>query len=820
MQLILTVAFLSLFYMSGIAQTRPAISGRVTDDAGKPLPGATIMLKHAKDTQLVKATVSDTVGHFRLETPPPGKYLLQTSFITYQTRYLPLTLPGNGQHTSLLISLLPTDKHLQGVTIKGRKPGITIDPGKTTVNVAQSTVAQSQSAFELLKDIPGVTVNKDGEISVRGKKGVTVMLDGELVNMSASQLKNLLKSTPGTTIQQIEVLNNPPASMDAAGNAGVLNIVFRKKVQKGFSGTITSGVGWGQYAKTDHTIAMNYGTGKWNLAGSYAFSFDRSWYQDSTHRDLSENGKPYFMEQVQRYPERLTSHTARLGIDRFLGDHHTISLQLAMEKNAVPYSVPGMTRFFGEKGLVDSTTSQVNNSLNPQTNITGSLQYKWKVREGRNFSASLHTARLRTDAEDLYTVENRNSKGELSRPVNIFRNRYPGSMDFYTFRSDYLQEIRINNQKAGKWETGIKGSTAATRYEQITDDKKDAQWIRDTRQSNRFRFREDILAAYASGELNIKKWELMAGLRTEYTNTTGDSASDRTLVQRNYWSLFPNVRVGYKASDNYKISLSYNRRIERPDYQAMNPAVRVWDPYTLETGNPYLKPQFSNDISLSQQFFKYVDLVAGYNLVTDAILFVVTRPEGALQAVNTNVNAARQHNYYASLSFPLPLPDWWQNYNSIYINVAKYNTQLIGQHFDEKAVSFGFSINNSITLPADLTLELNGWYTGGGLYGNMRYRPMAEVSLGISKQLWEEKANIGFSLSDIFYNNVYRADIAGKETPPMYFQSKYESRVAKFTFTWRFGKKQGAKNETVEEKEEEETRLPKGNRQGAKPGGF
>lgn len=223
-----------------IAQSPGQVSGRVSDDRGQPLPGATVLLKQAADSQLVKALLTDTAGAFRFSPVKPGRYLVQVSFLTYHGASKTAVAP---EGPPLYFKLVSATSQLQAVTVKGKRPLVQMDPGKIMLNVEQSITAQNQSAFELLRDVPGVTVNKDGEISVRGKKGVTVMMDGEPVELSAAQLKTLLKATPGTTIQTIEVLDNPPASMEAAGNAGIINIRFKQKKKRGFSGSLSSGIG-------------------------------------------------------------------------------------------------------------------------------------------------------------------------------------------------------------------------------------------------------------------------------------------------------------------------------------------------------------------------------------------------------------------------------------------------------------------------------------------------------------------------------------------------------------------------------------------------
>jgi iron complex outermembrane receptor protein len=800
----LSVLCAILFMARGIAAQSPShISGYVANDQGQPLPGATVMLKQGSDSLLVKALLTDTAGSFRFSPVKPGNYLVQVSFLTYQSAWKTATAPGA---PPLHFRLAPVTSQLQSVTVRGKRPNIQIDPARITVNVEQSITAQSQSAFELLRDVPGVTVNRDGEISIRGKKGVTVMMDGEPVEMSAAQLKNLLKATPGTTIQSIQILTNPPANVEAEGTAGVIDIRFKQKKRKGFSGSLSSGIGWGQYIKTDHSLYMNYGTGKWNFSGNYAFSHDRSWWMDSLHRVQSQHGRQLTMEQLQFMPERISSHMAKLGIDHYLDEWNTVSLQLGLDQNTDRYNGNSYTRFRSLKELPDSVMQQYNQSYNKQTNFTGGLKYKYLLNEQRSFIASAHTAQLRFPYGDEFRLRTFLPGGQLPHPETRYRNRYPVDMQVYSLKADYTEELRFGKETTGKLEAGLKSEFSKLNSRQQAADMIDGKWVDNPVNSNRFRFRENVHALYAMATFNRRRWELHAGLRAEHTYNKGDTLSGPALVRQQYWSLFPDIRIGYKVSDDYKLSVSYNRRIERPDYQLLNPTIRYVDPYNIEVGNPYLRPAFSNNLELSHQFFDVVLLTMGYTRMSNAMISAVLSDSSSLVARNTTVNAHRQDIWSASLSFPIPLADWWENYNSLYFTSTRNNTLLQGEEFHEHANTFGLSSNNSFKLPANFSFELNGWYEGGGLYGNMRYKPMAEVSLGLSKRFFDDKLNTAFSLSDLFYTTRYRSTVtsAGEH---YYINARWESRVAKFTVTWNFGKKIPVKEEKHDEGMD---RLPSG----------
>ena len=791
------------------------LEGRIRDDRGEVLPGATVLLRHAPDSLVAQAVVADSVGRFLFRQVKHGNYLLQASFVTYTSVYQRLLIKDNFP-APFVIMLKHSERQLQAVTIEGRKPAITVSAGKTTMNVENSALSQSKSAFDLLKSMPGVTVSKDGEIKTMGKPGVTIMIDGEPVEMSNTQLKQLLESTPGATLASIEVMKAPPASMDASGGGGAINFVFKKKVQKGFNGSIASGLGAGRYVKTDHSITLNYGTGKWDLHATYALDIDKTWQRDSLWRPLEHTGPSASIQQLELNPRQTVSHLAKLVADRYLNEKNTLGLSLSYNGLSNPYTGNTYTKFYND-GVQDSLLHQQNNIRSHFTYLESMLRFRRKIDERRTFSASLQATHQQKKSMEYFDVQTISAGETPMRPPMQYRNAYPGTVDRYSFRTDYTEDIHLLGEKIGKIELGIKSSWARIHNRQKSEYPLRGEWQPDLTRNNRFRYREAIQAAYASLELNVQKLELRGGLRGEFTNVRGDSLSGPLLVKQQYFSLFPNLQIAYNFHEHYKLSLSYNRRIDRPEYDRLNPARRYLDIYTVETGNPYLKPQYSDNIEIGQQFFSFIDLNAGYSIIRNPLYESFLEENNSQLAKYTTINAGRQHQWFASLSFPVPGIDRWENYQSVYIYSSSFNAAIAGREYREGAVSFGASTNNSVKLPSGFTLELNGWYESGGLFGNFRYKPMAEVSIGLSKKFMQDRLNMGISVNDVFYSSMFRASMLNKGMTSSYLDSRTDSRVVKLTLNFRFGRKPAAMKEGHPAAEEDkDNRLQSGSNR--KPG--
>lgn len=790
------------------------ITGKVTDERNMPLPGATITVKKISDAKILSYAIADSAGKFRFKHLDAGTYRMEAAFVTYKNQVRSVMV-GESTIAPQHFVLLAETQQLSEVTVKGKKQAIMVSAGKTSMNVEQSNLAQSQSAFDLLKSLPGVNINKDGDIRIKGKSGITVMMDGEPVEMGNAQLKSLLKGTPGSTIQSIEVLNNPPSSMDAAGTGGVINILFKKKVKKGFNGSISSNVSKGRYYRTSQSVTMTYGTKKWNLNTLYAYDFDHTQKRDSLYRSQLLEGsvgatgdRRFYMSQLQINPEKSIGHMAKIGLDHYFDDQNTLGFNLSFNDINNPTDGSTITRF-GTGQVQDSVLNQYNTLRNTLRNWDYGLKFKHQFSSSKNLGATLQFGNLRSrDAEDYRILKTFNPGSDLSGLR--YRNVYPSKIDRRVFKLDYTEELKKGDVKIGKFEAGVKSGQTNLRNSQEGENLVDGQWRNDISRNSLFNYKEAIQAAYASMELKLEPWTFNAGLRGEYTQLRGNNRDEANSVRQNYFSLFPNALIGYKVNDEYNLSVSYNRRIERPDYDKLNPAVRYPDLYTTQQGNPNLKAQFSNNIELNQQFFNFIDVVLGYSSIKDPIYSAVLTGPGA-KSTYTTINTGHQQQWEASLAFPVPGVDWWENYQSFYFYTSQFNAILDGKNFKEKASSFGLFSYNSFKLPANFSAELTAWYQSGGLFSNFRYKPMSEISAGVSKKLLNDKLTIGVAVTDAFYGGVYKAGILSNYSQIFNLDSRTDSRQVKFSLSWNFGRAGKPERQATDTPEDDRMPSAKGN---------
>ncbi|MFD2556813.1 outer membrane beta-barrel family protein [Sphingobacterium tabacisoli] len=774
----ITLCFILLMANQSFAQN--AIKGKIVDENNMALPGATILLINNSDSTEKQLHISDANGSFVFNSKDKSPYRIEVSFINYKK--LIYTIESKETVAKeLLLKMFPEETLLSTVTVMGKKKALSVKGGKTTMTVENSPLAQSQSAFDLLKNLPGVNVGKDGDIKIKGKAGVVVMIDGEPVEMGDSQLKNLLKATPGTTLKSIEIMNHPPASMDASGNAGVINFTFKKNAKQGTNGTFSSGIGYGKYVKTDHSLSLAHGTEKWNFNALYAYDYDHSWEKETVFRRTEINNDYVDINQLQLNPEKSKGHLAKFGVDRIFDGKNTLGVQLTY--NNIWNPTKGNTTTSIARPSSVETTHQENILSNKINNWDGILKYQHKFNDDKLLKSSFQVTVL-----DLQSKDNRIIKQDLllqNKPESSEqRSVYPIKVNKFTFKVDYSEKL----SESWKFETGFKSNYTKINSSQKSEQYSGGTWSEDPLHQNNFQYKEAIQSAYGLFEMNKEKWHMRGGLRGELTTIKGQSASEKSLVNQNYLSLFPDLEIGYKPNESYNVTLNYNRRVDRPDYDQLNPSVKYLDIYTIEKGNPNLAPQFSNNIELNQQLFQFIDIAVEYSRLKNPIYYSLNTDD-PIASYYTNINTDSQNRWSASLSFPIPGVRWWENYQSVYVYTTAYNISSGENQLKEKGKSLGLYSFNSFKLPYKVNMEITGWYENGGLYSNFRYRPMAEVNIGVNRKFISDKLSVGISASDLFYNSIFKANIVSSKDEIYNLDSRSDSRIFKLNLSWTFGGK-------------------------------
>ncbi len=687
-------------------------------------------------------------------------------------------------------TLLPFQtQQLKEVKVVARKKLIEQKIDRTVINVDAAVTNAGTSVLDVLEKSPGVQVDKDGNISLKGKQGVMVMLDGRPTYLSGQELANLLRGMESSQVEQIEIMTNPPAKYDASGNSGVINIKTKKNKMKGFNGSVTAGASQGRYFKTNESLSLNYRSGKINLFSNYSFGrYDGFQQLDIYRRYRTEDeATRAIFEQVSFQRRTNTNNNLKIGMDYYLTKKTTLGIVTSGFAN------PSRSNGFNKSYLKD-----------PQSVIDSIVESRSAISDfWKNGSVNLnvrHTydssGRELTADVDLvmYDVSNNQMFSNISYTptmVKQFEDRLRGDLpmqiNIYSAKMDYTHPMKKDMKLEAGWKSSYVITDSKAHYFNVTNNESQPDYTK----TNFFRYQENINAAYLNLNKKLsKKIELQTGLRFENTNYSGLQHGNPTRqdssFSRSYNGIFPTVYVSYAIDKNNQLRFSVGRRIDRPRYEDLNPFQFFIDKYTYGRGNPYLKPQYSNNAELAHTFGGFLTTTVNYS-ETRNMFSEIFDQEGDYATLVTEGNIGKRRNAGISVSAQIPAAKWLSSNLYANYNYNKLTGTLVGEDFEVSAGNMVFNMNNQFTFKKGWSAELSGWMRTKGIEGQITLRPMGGLNAGIGKQVMEGKGSIKLSMRDIFYTQPAEGTINFKTTEAR-FRSQWDSQVANITFTYRFGK--------------------------------
>lgn len=794
--LIILICLLSTIVYRTAAQGRTGVlSGNVLDGNGAALEAVTVALLNTADSTTTKQAMTDKSGQFRWKDIPLGKYTLTITHVGFADYSQRLELTRARPAMILTpIALQATGTALGLVTVIGARPPIENKMDRTVVNVEASTTNGGLTALEVLEKSPGVMVDNDGNVSLKGKPGVVIMIDGKPTYLSAQDLASYLKNLPANQLEQIEIMSQPPAKYDAAGNSGIINLITKKNKNNGFNATLTACAIIARYFKSPNSMTFNWRQGNVNIYGNYSYS----WWEgfSDTHGDNSQRedaATPFDRYTLQhtygRYSDR--GQNFRAGIDYFAGKMTTWGFSVNGTVDKEWFTSTSTTNFY------DSLHNFVQYNQAPSLNRTpefhmgfnGSYTHRLDTR-GSEFSIDAdyifyNNQGTLTSDNYLYNADNTPSDAPY-----LLSGLLPSRIDIYSFKSDYKKVLG----KDITLEAGVKSSYVRTDNNAVYSlfDDSTNTWVPDTGISNHFVYKENINAAYLNWQQTIGKFGAQLGLRAEQTNASGDQTIKSVDFRTSYLRLFPTTYFTYKLDDNNSIGLSYGRRIERPSYQSLNPFRFELDRYTYQQGNPNLQPQFSNNVELSYNYKGEWNVTANYTMTTDIISdAVITFKEPGdsnYTTYQTSENLASQRNIGLAINYSKQFTGAWTFNASLDVYNNHYRGVVDSTNVDASYTSFNASFNTQYHFKKGWAAELSGFYYAKNLIsGVMLVDGRGMFSLGASKQIWHGKGALKLNLRDPLYLMSYtsRSDLA---QGMLYSHTIWDNRRIIMTFVYRFGR--------------------------------
>lgn len=793
--LLIVVLFTSVLCVR--AQTKSGkINGTLKDGTQKNLQSATITLLRAKDSSTVKFSVAGKGGDYEFVNIPAGKYLVSVSAIGYEKIFSPVFEITDARPEVILetITLKETAKKLGEVTVTARRPFIETKIDKTVVNVEASPTSAGATALEVLEKSPGITVDNDGNISLRGKSGVIIMMDGKPTYLSPADLANLLKNTPASALDQIEIMTNPSSKYDASGNSGVINIKTKKGQAGGFNGSVMLGATTSFFTyngtlylmpKSQNSFNFNYRKNKINFFGNYNPNFFRGRNRLELSRKVFDNNNTGahtgYNDVETRFKFGNNNHTLKLGLDVFADKKNTFGAVVSgftFSGHPTPRTVTTLTDL--NHDVTSIMISETNNKIKFQ-NLTTNFNYRHVFDStGKELTADFDFVAYDNTSSTLLSTDFYNSMGQLDGELSL-RGHLPSKIKIYSLKSDYVHPFK----KGGRLEAGIKSSLVKndnlveyTRWDGI-------KWVTDAERANHFIYDENINAVYVNANKQVKKWSFQGGLRLENTVAKGHQVANDSSFKRNFTNLFPSAFISYAVNKSNQLTVSYSRRITRPNYQDMNPFTYFLDSLSYRQGNPFLLPQFSHNIELSHSFKNKLITTVNYNNTTDVIAQII-RPDGEKSSLVPD-NVAKFRNIGLSITAPVPVTKWWNLnlFTNVYNNHYKglYN----GNPLDVSYTSFMVNMTQTFTVRQGFTLEVSGFYRARTIEQLNISEPMYVVNFGGQKQVMKGKGTVRLNFRDPFWIQRYegRTQFEGVD---LRIKNRWDNRQVTATFTYRFGK--------------------------------
>ncbi|MBS1512354.1 MAG: TonB-dependent receptor [Bacteroidetes bacterium] len=798
-KLLLIAAVTLSLSLSLRAQTSPStVNGQVKDAAGNPIATATIMLQRAKDSGLVKTAISNATGNYQLVSIKPGRYFVSATGTGLQKNSsAAFEVKENETFTVPALVLQTATKNLQGVTVTSQKPIVEVKADKMIVNVEGTINAVGNDALELLRKSPGVMIDKDDNLSLAGKNGVQVYIDGKPSPLSGADLAAYLKSLQSSQIEAIELITNPSAKYEAAGNAGIINIKLKKNKNLGTNGNVNAGYNIGTYAKYNAGIALNNRNAKTNIFGNYNFSTGINESNFSLYRVQPDS----IFDQKSRILQRnKDAHNFKAGVDFFINKKSTFGAVVNgnISKSDIYTSGP-MYIIYSPSNTIDRTLIATGDNLTTRSNVNFNLNYRYAVTGGSelNIDADYGFYNLRThqfQPNDYYA-----GTSNVKIANNTYRTISPTDIGIFALKADYEQNFK-------KGRLGYGGKIGY-----VNTDNDFARWnvinnadVYDNDASNRFRYKENINAAYLNYNRAYKGVMVQAGLRLENTNSDGHTTGLKniaalgnpavyadldTTVKRSYTDLFPSAAITFNKNPMSIFGVTFSRRIDRPAYQDLNPFEFKINDYTYMKGNTQLRPQYTNSIGFTHTYKYRLNTSLNYSHVKD--IFAQIPDTLGSKSFLTKKNLATQDIVSINISYPFQ-KKWYSFFANIGGNYSMYKANFGGgnRNINLNVAAMNFFMQNTFNLGKGYKAELSGFYNSPTVFqGTIKAQALYSIDGGVQKTLWKGKGNIKASCSDMFKLLRFKGsiDFAGQHSDVL---AHWESRQFKLNFSYRFGNSQ------------------------------
>ena len=800
-------AFVAALALAGPAATTAAqappadaaaVRGVVTDAEARPLDYANVVLRAAADSVVVKVEATGLDGAFAIAGLPPGDYFATVSYVGLPDLDVPAFPLVAGERLDLgTLAAAPAAAELAEATVTATRRIVEVKPDRTVFNVEGTINSAGGDGMSLLRKAPGVVVDNEDNIIVMGRAGVLVYVDGKRSPLAGEALVAFLRGLPAEQIDRIDIITNPGAKYEAEGNAGIIDIRLKKNEDFGSNGSVSATASQGKERRSNLSATVNHREGKWNTfatGGVYEGTNPNRTFFDTEQNGISVD------ENVNSVWE-WRGGNLKLGTDYRAGDRHTFGVLVNGNYNDNGGLSTSRVAFspLARREAVDSVLVSRTFDDNERLNVSGNVNYRYDDAAGTTLNLDLDYGTFRNESFTDQPNQFFGPGGEERSVLNLAFDT-PSDIDIYTATADYEMPLAGGKLGAGAKFTKVVSDNTFDAF-LVADDSESRTW--NPANSNVFVYDEEVTAGYVTFHRGFggegpggqgSALTFTSGLRVEHTSARGDLTRfdperDTAAVDRDYVNLFPNVGITWNAAEKHAFSLSYGRRINRPDYNNLNPFLSFLSLVSFEQGNPTLQPEIVNTVELSHTFaYRYVTKLS-YSRTEDQITRLIFRDETDERAgFITWENLASQDVVSLNVSVPAQATPWWEVYvtatGSWLNNQATYPDSAV---VDVQAFNTNLFAQNTFSLPADVKLEVSGFFSGPGLWGGtFETQAMGALNFGLQRKFLADKLKVRLAADDVFFTQPWRAtsEFDGISTRG---GGDWDSRRVSVSLTYNFG---------------------------------
>lgn len=767
------------------AQTTGTITGKTADkNTGFPIEFSSVSLHETATGGFKGGCLTDSLGVFRFENVPEGTYHVTCSYAGCDPAVSDIFKVRKGITTDIGVLSLPAGTQLDEVVVEGRKRAFAVQLDRKVFNAGEDLASTAGSAADLMQHIPSVDVDMDGNVSLRGNKDVTILINGKASAMTGGRtLGDALNQLPAGDIERIEVMTNPSAEYKPDGTSGIINIILKEDGARGVNGTVNANTG--SHGRANTGISLNYGTRGMNIFGGYY------WRKDRYDRSVSDRrvSQDDITEQSTYGIGQPISHTARLGMNvslsgndrleasgsynsrRFNRNEHIVS-ETRNVSGALTDSYRRERKAYARENMWDASV-RYSHTYGKGNEIGAAYAYSYESEDEINHYTTLHTGTQTDNDETVWDA-----------------NRVHAATLFWNHRLS--ENVKLT--------TGYELEHLKTEQNYHSFDIHGGRLVPDMSRTNDFTHLRLINSLHATTEMQYGRWHILAGLRGEHADIRNDLHSGGVASRRHYLNIYPTAHISYPLMNASEVSLSYSMRVNRPAGHDMNPFAERINPLSLEAGNPDLKPEKAHSLEAGWLWHanKGYSLAATlyYRYITDKITDVSRYIEdGILLTTKENLRSSR----YAGMELICALPIC----NPLYVDLdleGYYNqiaTDKTGGDKTRNAFSWSALVNANIRPFRHYMVQLNARYRSATLVPRGKRDADVRVNLGMRYEIPAINLAITASVTDLFdtYRKAYTLT-----TPELTqkVEKRRNPRIIYIGLSWQFGGRRHSNNTKLE----------------------